>query len=236
MNPLPLAALAVVAVPSFASAVAVDLALDPAADGVNRATFTVSSVFPVVGTLSADGQSDASGTLAADVGLDGLLPDSFTFLAGTDVGFSDVTLSANVLGVPQVLAETRDVRGTITGGPFVVDPDGSVDLGGSVLTLDEGFVGLLGDDPAGNDLSGNPIVLTLPAGTAATLTATDLGDGTLGLVLDGDLAFSGQVDGDPAVTLDVTGGLLARGVVAIPEPATVGLAAVGGLLLTRRRR
>ena len=225
MKMLP-AALAPLLLALPAAAVPVTLDLDAAGGGVNQADFTVT-----VSPFNVSDSVDADGSLALDVGFDGTTPDAIRFLPGTDVGFTDVLIS--VFG--QTVAQTTGVRGTITSPALDVLPDGSVDLGGSVLTLDEGTVNVIGDDPANNDLAGNPIVLTLPAGSVAGLAATDLGGGQIGLVLSGPIAFGGQVDDDPVITLSVTGNLTARGVALVPEPAAAGLLALAGLVALRRR-
>lgn len=220
-----------------ASAVPTTLTLDPAAEGVNRADFTIDvDMFPL-GTYSGEGTSDASGTIDADINFaaDNFTPTTIEFLDTTDLGFSDVVVIGDVLEVPMELARTENVRGTLTSPVLTVLADGSVDLGGSVLTLDEGFVGVLGDDPANNDLSGNPIVLTIPAGNVATLASTDLGNGQVSLVLSGPISFSGEVDNDPLTTLTISGNLLARGTVMVPEPATLALLPTTLLALRRRR-
>ncbi len=214
-----------------ASAVPITLDLDTAGGGVNQADFTIDVN---VGGLpvSVGDTIDASGTLDANVGFAGSTPDSIQFLPTSDIGFSDVTLMFAGIQV----AETTDVRGTITSPLLVVLPNGEVDLGGSVLTLDEGFVDVVGDDPANNDLSGNPIVLTIAPGNVATLASNDLGGGMVELMLTGPLAFEGEVDDDPLIELSVTGNLTARGIVAVPEPgAAIGLAGAGLLALRRRR-
>ncbi len=226
-----LPAVALLALPAMALAVPVDFMLDAAGPGVNRADFQVDAVVPILGSITVNDSTDVSGTVAADVGFDGLLPDSLEFLPGTDLGLTDVSISLGLIPV----ASSTGVRGTLSGGPLVVSPTGLVDLAGTTLTLDEGFVSFIGDDPANNDLAGNPIVLTLPANSLATLASTPLGGDDVALVLSGPITFQGQVDDDPQIDLTVSANLLARGTATIPEPATLGLLTATGLTLLRRR-
>ena len=166
------------AVPAaMVGAAEVVLTLDPAAAGTNQADFTVST--PGFPPLSDS--SDVSGTLAADVAIDGGTASSIEFLSTSDIGFTDVLLTV--------------------------------------------------------DIAGNPIILELAPGSTGTLVTTDLGGGQYGLVLTSDITFSGRVDENPIIDLTVTGTLVARGIVAIPEPASAtGLAAGLGLVTLRRRR
>ena len=181
--------------------------------------------------------SDVSGTLDADVSFSGGLPSMIEFLPTSDLGFTDVLITVSVGGSTVEVARTENVRGTVTSGPLSVDAAGNIDLTGSVLTLDEGLVGFLGDDPSNNELSGNPIVLVLDAGSTGTLTSNDLGGGLRELVLSSDIVFTGRVDENPIIDLTVSGTLVARGTVAIPEPtAFAGLAAGLCVMSLRRRR
>jgi hypothetical protein len=234
--PLAVAVPAVALLAGQAGAIETSLVLDPTSPGVNQADFMLSVNISPFGLLTSSGSSGASGTIVADIGFDGLLPDAVEFLPGTDIGFTDVMLIEDIFGVPTLIAETQNIRGTITSPVLTVSPTGEVDLGGSVLTLDEGFIFVQDENPTNNDLSGNPVILTLPTGSIASLTSTDLGGGNLGLVLSGPIDFTGEVDDDPLITLSVTGDILARGSVLVPEPATASLLAVGALVALRRRR
>ena len=225
-----LAALLAAGPAGLAAAVPVTLDLAPPAAGVNRAAFTGSLATPL-GVAVLPGSTDLSGTVSLDVGFTGSTPTSVRFLDATDVGLTDVALS--LFGVSVV--ETSGVRGTLTSGEIALDAAGGFDLGGATLTLDEGFVDVAGDDPANNDLAGNPLTLTLAAGDRLTLAAVDTGGGLFDVTLSGPASFEGRVDDDPVVDVAVAGNLLAAGSAVVPEPASLALLCVGGVALLPRR-
>ncbi|BAM03675.1 hypothetical protein [Phycisphaera mikurensis] len=213
-----------------AAAVPVSLTLAPAADGQNRVGFVGTTSSPL-GPLSLPGSSDLSGTIDLDVGFTGSAVTSVRLLDTTDVGLSDVTLSA--LGL--TVLETTGVRGTITSGEIPLNQTGNFDLGGATLSLDEGFVDAIGDDPGNNDLAGNPLVLTLASGDFLNLAAVDAGGGLFVFTLSGPVSFAGRVDDDPVIDVTVAGNLLATGSAVVPEPGTLALVASGCLLVMPRK-
>jgi hypothetical protein len=143
--------------------------------------------------------------------------------------FYDVTLTADGSGTYDILSKTLVT--TLPGGPegLIYVPSGSPLFTGPTMLVSEYSAGLVGAYDV--DASGNPIL----ASRRDFMTGLTGAEGAVIDPLTGDFLFSTFGGGDQIFR--VTG--FSTPVTAVPEPSTLGLAAVavaGGVLAGRRQR
>ncbi len=137
---------------------------------------------------------------------------------------------STTLAAGEVIFFEFDYDGT---GPINLDTIGS-NLPGGTFELDDTELGLF--DSAGNLIASNDDAPDAVIGSFSRLDFADgdLAAGTYFLAAGGfNTIFD---DGFVATSTSPLAGTLVINGIAIPEPATLGLAAFGGLALLRRRR
>lgn len=201
---------------------------------------------PFTTTYPLAGFGNNSGGLDAELVCIGTTPDAFQIAAG-EVDLSDVALSLNLGFLGAVDAGGTGLGASLSSGivlPTSAMPGmGTYDLGGAVLSLDQGMITYNGTGPLGGALGSgsfnfegaDAVDFPLPSGTLATVK-TDVGGGVTVTI---PINVTTTVLTDPIDVTAILNGQIVLTGIKVPEPGTlvlIGMGAVAMIPVIRRRR